>query len=239
MTKLYAGTSGFAYPSWKPEFYPADVPAKRFLQHYATRLTSTEINYTFRRLPSAKSLGEWAEATPPEFLFSMKAHQKLTHFLRLNECDSFLEIFLRAIDPLRVAGRLGPVLFQLPPSLKCDLGLLENFLGLLPADGRWSFEFRHDSWLGSRVYDTLGRHGACLCVAESEKLTVPEVLTAAFVYLRLRQGLYTPEERLDHRNRVRHLLEQRDVFLYYKHEESALGALYAEELLRGLASSSP
>jgi uncharacterized protein YecE (DUF72 family) len=231
MPCLYAGTSGFAYPSWKPGFYPADLPAKRFLEHYATRLTSTEINYTYRRIPSAKSLEDWVAATPPEFLFSLKAHMKLTHVLRLKDCASFLDVFLRAIDPLRVVGRLGPVLFQLPPNMKCDVELLSSFVELLPRDQRFAFEFRNPSWLTAPIYDLLGERGICMCLAESEKLVVPEVLTAPFVYFRLRKPEYSAEERATIADRVRSLLaDGREVFLYFKHEESPEGAVYAEDV---------
>jgi len=230
---LYAGTSGFAYPAWKPAFYPADVPAKRFLQHYASRLNSTEINYTYHRLPSAKSLAEWVEATPASFVFSLKAHMKLTHILRLKDCGSFMEVFLKAIDPLRCIGRLGPVLFQLPPNLKADLPLLTDFVPLLPPDMRFAFEFRHASWLDTPTYDLLASRQICLCLAESDKLVVPEVLTAPYVYFRLRKGDYTPEDRAAIADRVSGIrADGRDVYLYFKHEDSPDGALYAEEILR-------
>jgi uncharacterized protein YecE (DUF72 family) len=233
MARLHAGTSGFAYPAWKPGFYPADVPAKRFLEHYATRLTSTEINYTFHRLPTTKSLEEWVAATPPHFVFSLKAHMKLTHALRLKGCEEFLEVFLKRIDPLRVVGRLGVVLFQLPPNLKCDVALLENFTSLLPSDVRFAFEFRNDTWLSDRVYDSLRQRDICLCLAESEKFVVPEVRTASFDYLRLRKPPYPDEERAEIAARVRGLIDTgRDVYLYFKHEESPEGALDAEDVLR-------
>jgi uncharacterized protein YecE (DUF72 family) len=206
MSRVYTGTSGFAYPAWKPGFYPPDVPAKRFLQHYATRLTSTEINYTYRRLPAKKSLEDWVTATPPGFLFALKAHMKLTHILRLKNCETFLPVFLNAIDPLRVVGRLGPVLFGLPPSLKADLELLKSLLAQLPADQRFAFEFRHPSWLQE---------------------------PAPFVYFRLRLPEYSTEELESIAGRVRTLTAQgRDVFLYFKHEESPEGALYAERVLQ-------
>lgn len=238
MPGIYAGTSGFAYPSWKPVFYPADVPAKRFLEHYATRLNSTEINYTYHRLPSGKSLEEWVAATPTSFLFSLKAHMKLTHVFRLKNCESFLEIFLKAIDPLRVVGRLGPVLFQLPPNMKCDVDVLRAFLELLPRDQRFAFEFRHDSWLSAPVYDLLGERGVCLCLAESAKLVIPEVITAPFVYFRLRKQDYSADERSAIADRVSPLIAGgRDVFLYFKHEESPEGAIYAEELLKTVQGS--
>jgi uncharacterized protein YecE (DUF72 family) len=240
MPHVYSGTSGFAYPAWKPGFYPPDVPAKRFLHHYATRLTSTEINYTYRRLPAKKSLEEWVAATPPGFLFSLKAHMKLTHILRLKNCETFLPVFLNAIDPLRVVGRLGPVLFGLPPSMKADVELLRAFLSQLPSDQRFAFEFRHPSWFHEEVYGALAERSACLCLAESERLVVPEVLTAPFVYFRLRLPEYSTEELSGIAGRVRALTaEGRDVFLYFKHEESPAGALYAERVLKMLGKAEP
>jgi uncharacterized protein YecE (DUF72 family) len=233
MAKLYAGTSGFAYPSWKPRFYPADLPAKRFLEYYSRRLNSVEINYTFRRLAAASTLENWIKATEPGFLFVTKAHERITHMLRLKDAAEFTEVFLRSIDPLRATRRLGPVLFQLPPYFRCDVPLLAEFLGGLPKDLRYAFEFRHTSWLSDEVYDLLKKHNAALCWAESEKIEVPEIATADFVYFRLRKAEYPPAERKEISAAVRKLLgERRDVFVFFKHEETPEGALYAEELLK-------
>ena len=127
MATLYAGTSGYAYPAWKPDFYPEDLPATRFLRHYAGRLNCVEINYTFRHMPSEKTVASWIESTPPGFLFAVKAHQTITHRNRLKEgAREPLEYFLATLEPLREAGRLGPVLLQLPPNLKLDLERLER-----------------------------------------------------------------------------------------------------------------
>src|SRR6202040_2843008 len=145
MATLYAGTSVFAYAAWKPGFYPAKLPAKQFLKHYAERLNCVEINYTFRRLPSASTLQNWVEATQPGFVFAVKANQRITHIQRLKNAGEATEICFKAIDPLRTARRIGPVLFQLPPHLKCDVGLLEGYLGLLPEGMRYAFEFRNTS----------------------------------------------------------------------------------------------
>ena len=109
MPHLFAGTSGFAYASWKPDFYPAKLPAKDFLRHYAGRLNSTEVNYTFRQLPKLDTLKNWVEATPGEFVFSLKAHMRLTHIMKLKDTAPFLDVFFRAIDPLRSARRLGHI----------------------------------------------------------------------------------------------------------------------------------
>jgi uncharacterized protein YecE (DUF72 family) len=231
MPELYTGTSGFAYPSWKPRFYPADLPEKKFLEHYASRLKCVEINYTFRRLPSATTLENWVKSTPAGFRFACKANQRITHILRLKDVSSAVELFLRSIDPLRSARRLGPVLFQLPPTLKCDMQLLNSFLALLPSDLRFSIEFRHISWLNGAVYDALRGVNVSLCVAESEKLEIPEVITADFVYYRLRKPEYSEEERNAIAARAGELLSQgKDLYLFFKHEETPEGALYAEEL---------
>jgi len=240
MPKLYAGTSGFAYPAWKPEFYPEKLPAKKFLSYYSERLNAVEINYTFRRLPSASTLENWVKETRPGFVFPLKAHMRITHILRLKPSE-FTEVFFRAIDPLRTARRLGPVLFQLPPAMKCDEALLGDFLATLPREIRCAFEFRHPSWLTDAVYALLEKHGAALCLAESEKLVVPKVITACFVYSRLRMPEYSPEDLEEIGERVQELLGQgRDMYVFFKHEETPAGALYAEELLKAfpLASES-
>jgi len=191
MATLFAGTSGFAYPAWKPAFYPAKLPANQFLKFYAGRLNCVEINYTFRRLPAASTLESWVAATPPGFAFAVKANMRITHILRLKNAEQATDTFLKAIDPLRATRRLGPVLFQLPPNLKCDVPLLRDYLALLPGGMRFAFEFRHESWLVENVCDELRARNAALCVAESEKLEIPEVVTADFVYYRLRKPDYT------------------------------------------------
>jgi uncharacterized protein YecE (DUF72 family) len=233
MATLYAGTSGFAYPAWKPVFYPAKLPAKQFLHHYAQRLNCVEINYTFRRLPSASTLQSWVEATPPGFVFAVKANQRITHILRLKNAAEATALFLKMIDPLRSARRLGPILFQLPPQLKCDEALLRDFLELLPPDLRLGFEFRHTSWLVEPVYEQLRRRNVALCLAESEKLEVPKVITADFVYYRLRKPEYTEADVDAIGAGARELLATgRDLYLMFKHEETPEGAIHAERLLR-------
>jgi uncharacterized protein YecE (DUF72 family) len=232
MATLYAGTSGFAYTAWKPSFYPAKLPANQFLKHYAGRLNCVEINYTFRRLPSASTLTAWVDATPPGFVFAVKANMRITHIQRLKNAEQATELFFRMIDPLRTSRRLGPVLFQLPPAMKCDVELLKSYLELLPEGTRYAFEFRHASWLTDEVYDALRARNVSLCVAESERLEVPEVITADFVYYRLRKPDYTEEDVAAFAARSKELLATgRDLFLMFKHEETPEGALNAEKLL--------
>jgi uncharacterized protein YecE (DUF72 family) len=238
MGRLFAGTSGFAYPQWKPLFYPKDTPQKRFLEYYSSRLNAVEINYTFRRLPAAATLENWVSQTPPGFVFSLKAHMRITHVHRLRQAEGALETFLRAIDPLRSARRLGPVLFQAPPQLKYDAALLDEFLPLLPRDLRAAFEFRHASWLNDAVYETLRERNVALCLAESEKLEVPRVTTADFVYFRLRKPAYTPADLEGIGERTRTLAaEGKDLYIFFKHEDTPEGAFYAEDLLKRTAAN--
>ena len=231
MGKLYTGTSGWAYPQWKPDFYPAKLAAAKFLGYYGSRLNSVELNYTFRRLPTEKSLTGWIAATPADFKFAVKAHQNITHVKRLKDAQEWTSNFLSALAPLKEAGKLGPVLFQLPPFLRCDLPRLKDFLAELPRKTRAAFEFRHESWFSSEVFDALREANAALCQAESEKLRTPDVQTADFTYFRLRKQSYSPKERAELAKDALELTQRGDVFTYFKHEDTPEGALYAEELL--------
>lgn len=230
---IYAGTSGWAYPAWKPEFYPAKLASAKFLGYYSSRLNSTEVNYTFRRFPTEKLLTTWIGATPGGFKFAIKAHQTITHIKRLNDASEFTKDFMGALRPLHEAGRLGPLLFQLPPFLKCDPNRLKAFLLELPKAHRIAFEFRDASWFCDQIYDLLRSANAALCIAESEKIVTPEVRTADFSYLRLRdpEKLSSPKARKELLARVTELGTHGDVFAYFKHEDTPQGAVYAEELL--------
>jgi len=234
MSQLFVGTSGWAYPSWKPDFYPAKLAQKKFLSHYATQLNTVEVNFTFRQLVKETTIQNWIEQTPASFRFGVKAHQVITHIKRLKGTEDFVPRFLATIEPLASAGKLGPVLFQLPPNLKADATLLKDFLVLLPRTLPAAFEFRHDSWFSDSTWDVLKSYGAALCVAETEERTTPDVVTGSFVYYRFRKPSYTDEERRGMVTRIgEHLAAGRNVFAYFKHEETPEGALYAVDLLRG------
>jgi len=228
---IYAGTSGWAYPSWKPDFYPAKLASAKFLNHYATRLNTVEVNYTFRRFPTEKLLRGWIEAAPVGFQFAIKAHQTITHVARLRDVADFTSDFVRSLQPLDAEKKLGPVLFQLPPFLKADISLLKDFLAVLPRSLRAAFEFRHESWFSEEVYGALRAANAALCNAESEKLETPDVQTAHFAYLRLRKEEYSAKERKTLEERIARLAGGGDVYVYFKHEDTPEGALHAEEVL--------
>lgn len=233
MAELFVGTSGWAYPTWKPDFYPEKLAQKKFLGFYATQLNTVEVNFTFRQLVKETTIQNWIKETPQHFRFGAKAHQVITHIKRLKGTEDFVPRFLATIEPLASAGKLGPVLFQLPPNLKADIPLLKDFLPLLPRALPAAFEFRHPSWFTDETWEALRSHGAALCVAETEERATPDVTTGAFAYYRFRKPTYTVEERTAMVTRVReHLAAGRDVFAYFKHEETAQGAVYAVELRR-------
>lgn len=230
--KIYAGTSGWAYSSWRPGFYPAKLSPARFLSYYATRLNSVEVNYTFRSLPTPELLAEWISATPSDFIFAIKAHQGITHFKRLRDAGDATKEFLKVLRPLRKAKKLGPVLFQLRGDFKCNVPLLKEFLKSLSRGTRAAFEFRNATWFCDEVYELLRKKNVALCHAESEELETPHVNTADFSYLRLRKDGYSTKARNEISKRVKRLARNGDVFTYFKHEETPDGALHAEDLLK-------
>jgi uncharacterized protein YecE (DUF72 family) len=247
MPKVFVGTSGWAYAAWKPVFFPEKLPQKKFLQHYASRLNAVEVNYSFRRFIGESTLQNWIHETPPEFGFSVKAHQVITHVRRLKEIQDPLRRFLDSIQPLAVARKLAPVLFQLPPNLKSDLVLLDEFLAQLPRTSstgiagsgplgprfRAALEFRHHSWFSDAVFEVLRRHNAALCFAESNDLATPAVATADFLYYRFRRSEYSAEERMAIAGQLREAsLAGRLVFAFFKHEERPESPLWAEEVLK-------
>jgi len=235
MVQLYAGTSGWAYPSWKPEFYPDKLAQSKFLTYYSGKLNTVEVNFTFRQLVKDTTVEKWLAETPENFRFGIKAHQVITHIKRLKGTDEFVKRFLATIEPLARSKKLGPILFQLPPNLKSDPTLLKDFLAILPRRVPMAFEFRHPSWFTDATYELLKSSNVALCVAETEERVTPDVTTADFGYYRYRKPEYSPDERSAMMNAIRgHLQQGRDVFAYFKHEETPQGALYAVEVLRGI-----
>jgi uncharacterized protein YecE (DUF72 family) len=238
---IYAGTSGWAYPTWKPGFYPAGLPAKRFLEHYASRLNSVEVNYSFRQLPSAAMLVGWLAATPSDFRFSFKAPQRITHFSRLRDCNAAVAEFVAALAPVQAAGKLGSLLFQLPPNFKADPGRLADFLAAPAFSGdappRLAFEFRHESWFSDQVCEILSAHNAALCIAEGDELQTPEVQCARThaCYRLRRSGGYSAHEIATLAEKYSALTPEREVYVYFRHEDEPTGALNAIAFLEACA----
>ncbi|HEX2026048.1 MAG TPA: DUF72 domain-containing protein [Actinomycetota bacterium] len=224
---LYVGTSGFAYPEWRGSFYPDGLKQASFLEHYAGRFAAVEINYTFRRFPAETTMDRWAARAPDGFRFAMKANRRITHTRRLHGADRDVSEFLDRAR--RLGERLGPILFQCPPSLQFDRELIESFLAYLPPVAPYAFEFRHESWNEARPI--LAEHGVAWCVSETEERAVDDVPTEPFVYLRLRKEDYTDDDLKRWADTVRSATDTgRDVFAFFKHEDGTAAPVYAERL---------
>ena len=223
---LYLGTSGWGYPSWKPNFYPKEVKSKDFLRHYATLMNSTEVNYTFRRHLTEKVIEGWLADTPETFRFVLKANQYLTHIKRLKDTDESLKRFLLSIEPMANSRRMGPVFFQLPPNFKADVGRLREFLAALPKV-KTAWEFRHESWFADETYKALADFDAALCIAENEEMETPEVHPASHSYFRFRKPLYSREELEKIAGKLKELGAGREVYAFFKHEEDPQSATWA------------
>ncbi len=233
---LFVGTSGWAYPTWKPGFYPAAVPSRAFLHHYASVLTAVEVNYTFRTLPTPAQLEGWLAAAPPGFCFSFKAPQRITHFARLRHCPDEVERFITSLTPAIAAGKLGPLLFQLPPNFTADPARLQSFLEIPAFRGqdapKIAFEFRHASWFSEEIYALLREAGAALCIADTDDLSTPDIQTAAFRCYRLRRdGGYTPGELRSFAERFTERSSQGEVYVFFRHQDEPTGARNATYML--------
>jgi uncharacterized protein YecE (DUF72 family) len=223
--RFLVGTSGFAYKEWVGPFYPPGTKSAGMLGYYADRFNTVEVNYTFRRSPTASMIEAWSAAAGDGFVFALKANQGITHFARLKDTGERLGRFLEAVTPL--GPRLGPILFQCPPNLKYDPEVLDGFLADLAAakpDFRWAMEFRHPSFDSDEVRSKLATAGVALCVADTDEQPARFVHTADFAYVRLRGTGYEEKTLARWEASFRSAREQGvDVYCYLKHEDSATG----------------
>ena len=233
MAAIWFGTSGFSYKEWRPAFYPDGLSEKQFLQYYSKQLNSVEIDYTFYRMPSAKTIESWKTATPEPFKFTIKASQQITHRQRLSVPSEALGYFLTIVPGL--GSRLGIVLYQLPPFFKCDTQKLEMFLSVLPRGVPAAFEFRHDSWFIDDVYELLQKYRVALCIHDADDHTTPIKLTAGFTYVRLRRSVYDSGQKQEWQDRIRGWARDGiEVFAYIKHENNTNAPLIALEFAKDL-----
>ena len=217
--RVAAGTSGFSYKEWQGTFYPEKFAASRMLQFYAERLQTVELNNTFYRMPNEALIRGWNERTPEHFRFVLKAPRQMTHIKKLADCAAPLARFTEVAATL--GEKLGPLLFQLPPTFQRDVERLDGFLSGLPKGVRAAFEFRHPSWVDPSTYEVLRARGAALCIAEVDAEEPPAIVaTANFGYLRLRRENYTEAEIAAWAERVR-AQPFDEVYVFFKHEVRA------------------
>jgi len=233
---LLAGTSGFSYKEWLGHFYPEQLPANEMLRYYASHFSTVEINNTFYRMPAESMLSQWLEQVPEHFAFTLKAPRRITHDQRLRESEANVTEFLRRAQIL--GGRLGALLFQLPPYLKKDLPRLRDFLALLPQDREVAFEFRNDSWHDDEVYEALRSRGAILCMTDTDEGDTPFVATSDCGYIRLRRTHYDDRE-LDAWAAQIAAKSLPKTYVYFMHEDEALGTRFARRLNESWAKLKP
>ena len=230
---IYVGTSGFSYPEWKGIFYPEDLPARRYLSFYGQHFSSTEINNTFYRFPSAKTTQNWSEQVPDDFRFTLKMNRKVTHRKRLTDVGEEMDWFFNGASSL--GEKLGTVLVQLPPYFRCNLEALDEFLAMYAGQARLALEFRHDSWFEEDTLQVLKNHGAALVVVEADERAALRAVTAPFLYVRLRKTEYTSGELQDWADWISG--QPGDQFVYLKHgQKGPLLARQLEECLQGCSS---
>ena len=234
---IWVGTSGYNYPEWKGSFYPPNLAAAKMLPYYAERFPTVEINYTFYRAPNEKIVEGWSKVTPDRFRLTLKAPKRITHDARLRDCGDRVRQFMETAATL--GPKLGALLFQLPPNLKKDVPLLDAFLDTFPPKVCAAFEFRHASWLDAEVFERLRARNLALCVADSEKLSTPVEITADYGYFRLRDEGYTPDDVARWTDTIVEKTSAcKEVFVYFKHEESGKGPEFGRLMMDRLRALS-
>lgn len=239
---IHIGTSGWNYDHWRGPFYPKDLPQGAWLDFYAQQFHTVEINNSFYRLPEKSTFESWRDTVPEDFLFAVKGSRYITHMKKLKDPQ---ESLARFVDRVRGLGaKLGPVLFQLPPRWRVNVERLEAFLGALPGDLRWAFEFRDTSWFGEATSELLRQYGAAFCIYQFAGTLSPREVTADFVYIRLHgpqqeayRGQYDETTLREWAGAMRTWAEAgREVFCYFDNDEkgyAAQDALRLQELLGG------
>lgn len=235
MANAHIGCSGFSYRHWRGTFYPEKLAARGWFDFYAERFDTTELNASFYRLPDEKTVQAWVEKSPPGFIWAWKASRYITHLKRLKDCGDSVELVFGRMDPL---GHAGPVLFQLPPSMKRDDERLKGFLPLLPKASKVAFEFRHPSWYEAGVYKVLRDAGAALCISDHHHAPAPWEATAEFVYVRGHgpggryHSRYDDSTLKDWAHDIRRWLGQdRQVFCYFDNDIGTAAPKDADRLI--------
>jgi uncharacterized protein YecE (DUF72 family) len=241
---IRVGTSGWNYSDWRGRVYPAGLPPARWLEHYARSFDTVEVNATFYRLASRHAVAGWVEQTPDDFVFAVKASRYLTHMKRLTEMETGVERFYERIEPLVCAGKLGPVLWQLPEQFRRDEDRLARALERLPA-GRHCFEFRHPSWFCDDVLALLRAHGIALVIGDDPARDFQlHVRTAPWTFVRLhrgargRRGNYSPTELDEWARRIDAWRREADVYAYFNNDWEGFAVANARGLRRRLEALS-
>ena len=226
---IRTGTSGFSYKDWKPSFYPRDLPAKSFLEHYASKLACVEVNNTFYKRPDKKVLEAWATKVPASFRFVFKASRYFSAGPGLKNAQKPLAELFALLEG--VGKKLGPLLVVLPPHVKKDLALLEDFMDAAPKGKRVAIEMRDPSWKSDDVLAAMKTRDVAWCVTESDEGPLDLVRTASWSYFRLRKSKYDARAIAAWRARLAEMDD--DHYVIFKHDETGASAKNAVSLAAG------
>lgn len=240
MNKLYIGTSGFSYDDWVNEFYPMDIASNKRLDYYAKHFNTVEINNSFYNLPSKKTFQNWSESVEDNFVFAVKANRYITHMKNLMVDQEPVSRLLNRAEPL--GEKLGPILFQLPPQWNVNLDRLKDFVKILPANQRFVFEFRNQTWYTKSVFDVLKKNNLGFCIHDHRDGPSPEEITADFIYIRFHgpggyyQSKYNNEELNNYELEIKNFLRKKlDVYAYFNNDFQAF-AIDNAKMLKSLLS---
>ena len=246
MAKVFIGTSGWVYSHWKGIFYPETLPSSERLKYFSKFFKTTEINYSFYHLPRPSTYQKWYSQTPKDFIFAVKASRFITHIKRLKGVKDALKIFLENASNLK--EKLGPILFQFPPSFKANsetIKRLTTFLSILDNSAMaklssMAVEFRHKSWINEKIFEILRKHNVAWVIADSSRYPKAEVITADFVYVRMHgpsalfASKYTKEQLKTLAKKIKKWLKTCDVFVYFNNDFHGFALENAKDLLRFL-----
>jgi uncharacterized protein YecE (DUF72 family) len=245
---IHIGCSGWNYAHWRDGvFYPPRLPAKKWLEHYAQFFDTVEVNSTFYRLPKPEAVANWVAQTPEGFIFAVKASRYLTHVRRLRELDDGVQRFYERIEPLLRTPKMGPVLWQLPPTFKRDGERLAQALASLPKEQRHSFEFRHPSWFVEETYELLRTHGVALVIGDRPEVNEYRSLehTTDWTFVRFhsgtrgRNGNYSESELAEWAERFDDWSRRLDIYAYFNNDWEGYAPRNALRLRELLGISTP
>jgi len=231
---IHIGTSGWSYKHWRGTFYPENIKVKDHFQYYQERFNTVEINNTFYHLPKKETFTKWKTQVTDDFVYIIKASRYITHMKKLHDPEESASLFLGHAKLL--GKKLGAILFQLPPTMKADVELLEKFIAQLPKVHRYVFEFRHASWYDAAVFRILEKNNCAFCIYELDGHQSPVIATADFVYIRLHgpgkkyQGSYSDAALKSWAALCKDWVESKDVFLYFDNDEKGYAAFNALKL---------
>jgi uncharacterized protein YecE (DUF72 family) len=221
--RYYVGTSGWHYEHWRGSFYPEKLPKAKWLEFYAGHFATVELNNSFYRLPSEAAFATWRDSTPANFTFAVKVSRFISHIKRLRDTGEAVDKFITRAKIL--GDKLGPLLYQLPPSMHRNDEVLESFLSALPQGLKHVIEFRHQSWLEEEVFQILHKYNTGFCVFDMPSISCPLVATADFVYIRfhgstgLYSSCYSDEELASWAKRLANLAKNlKEIYIYFNND---------------------